>query len=210
VVAPDLPIDDKSASFDRYADVVCAALDGCNDDGCNDVVLVAHSMGGHTAPLVASRRPIRHLVYLAALVPRVGLSLLEQMTDEPHMVNPAQLTGLSFDVERETAAREDIELTRNLFFADCDDDTVASAFKRLRPQAAYPSMVTTSLTEQPSVRCTYIACTEDQMVSLEWSRRTAGELGADFIELPGSHSPFLSRPDALADVLLSLVGRVDA
>lgn len=200
MVAPDLPIDDKSASFDRYADVVCAAL-----DGSDDVVLVAHSMGGYTAPLVAAQRPIRHLAYLAALVPQVGFSLLEQMTNEPHMINPAQLTGLSFDAEKETAAREDVELTRNLFFADCDDDTVVAAVKRLRPQAGYPSMVRTSLTEHPSVTCSYIACTEDQMVSLEWSRRTASALGADFIELPGSHSPFLSRPDTLADVLLSLL-----
>jgi pimeloyl-ACP methyl ester carboxylesterase len=200
VVAPNLPIEDKAASFDRYAEVVCAAL-----DGCDDIVLVAHSMGGYTAPLVASRRPIRHLVYLAALVPRVGLSLLEQMTADPHMVNPAQLTGLSFDAEQETAAREDIEITRHLFFADCHDEIVASAINRLRPQAGYPSMVKTSLVDHPSVRCSYIACTEDQMVSLEWSRRVADQLGAEFIEIPGGHSPFLSRPEALADVLLSLV-----
>jgi pimeloyl-ACP methyl ester carboxylesterase len=43
VVAPDLPCDDGSATtFDPYADVVCAALDGCDDD----VVVVAHSLGG--------------------------------------------------------------------------------------------------------------------------------------------------------------------
>jgi pimeloyl-ACP methyl ester carboxylesterase len=36
VVAMDLPCDDGSASFETYADVVCDALKGCNDD----VVLV--------------------------------------------------------------------------------------------------------------------------------------------------------------------------
>jgi pimeloyl-ACP methyl ester carboxylesterase len=201
VVAPDLPIEDKAASFDTYADVVCSALDEYSDD----VVLVAHSMGGQIAPLIATRRPVRHLVYLAALVPQIGLSLLEQMTEEPNMVNPAQLTGLTFDTEKETAARDDVDISRQLFFADCDDATATAAIERLRPQAGYPSMVRTSLTEHPKVRCSYIACTGDQMVSLEWARRIAKSLGADLTELPGGHSPFLSRPEVLTDVLLRIV-----
>jgi hypothetical protein len=57
------------------------------------------------------------------------------------------------------------------------------------------------------VRCTYIICTEDQILGLEWARRIARDrLGADIIELPGGHSPFFSRPRVLADVLLRLAG----
>src|SRR5262249_25275907 len=67
VVAMDLPCDDGSASFDTYADVVCDALKGCN----GDVVLVGHSLAGNTIPLVAARRPVRHLVYLCALIPDI-------------------------------------------------------------------------------------------------------------------------------------------
>jgi hypothetical protein len=37
VVAMDLPCEDPTANFDTYADVVCAALDGRDDD----VVLVS-------------------------------------------------------------------------------------------------------------------------------------------------------------------------
>jgi pimeloyl-ACP methyl ester carboxylesterase len=54
VVAMDLPVDDNSASFDTYADVICFALDRCDDD----VVLVGHSLGGNAIPLVAARRPV--------------------------------------------------------------------------------------------------------------------------------------------------------
>jgi hypothetical protein len=40
------------------------------------------------------------------------------------------------------------------------------------------------------------------MVNPEWSRRIAHErLDAELVELPGGHSPFLSRPAALAEVL---------
>ena len=74
VVAPELPSDHGSADFDAYADVMCGALRGCDDD----VVVVGHSLGGPTATLVAARRPPRHLVYLCAVVPEVGLSLVDQ------------------------------------------------------------------------------------------------------------------------------------
>ena len=57
MVAMDLPCDDGSASFDTYADVVCDALDGCNDD----VVVVGHSLAGNTGPLV--RRADRYGIW---------------------------------------------------------------------------------------------------------------------------------------------------
>ena len=85
VVTMDLPLEDGTATFDTYADVVCAALDGCDDD----VVLVGHSYAGNTIPLVAARRPVRHLVFLCAMIPDVGRSLAEQLADKPEMLNPA-------------------------------------------------------------------------------------------------------------------------
>jgi hypothetical protein len=43
---------------------------------------------------------------------------------------------------------------------------------------------------------------EDRIVNPAWSRRAARErLGVDPVELPGGHSPFLSRPGPLAEVL---------
>ena len=42
----DLPCDDGSASFETYADVVCAALVGCDDN----VVLVGHSFAALNRP----------------------------------------------------------------------------------------------------------------------------------------------------------------
>jgi pimeloyl-ACP methyl ester carboxylesterase len=49
-------------------------------------------------------------------------------------------------------------------------------------------------------------CTEDRLVQPAWSERIAKDwLGAELVRLPGSHSPFLSRPHDLADVLEALV-----
>jgi hypothetical protein len=47
-----------------------------------------------------------------------------------------------------------------------------------------------------------VVCDEDRLVNPAWSRRIAtGRLAAELVELPGSHSPFLSRPGELAELL---------
>jgi pimeloyl-ACP methyl ester carboxylesterase len=51
-----------------------------------------------------------------------------------------------------------------------------------------------------------VLCRDDRAVSPSWSRTAARELlGVEPVELPGSHSPFLSRPAELAELLVSLV-----
>ena len=201
VVTMDLPSEDGAATFDSYADVVCAALTGCDDD----VVLVGHSYGGNTVPLVAARRPIRHLVYLCAMIPDIGRSLFDQMSDELEMLNPAYEQGLSVPDEQLRQLWTDLDVACAMFYGDCDEPTTKAALDRLRPQSAYPAILPSSLAEFPAVKTTYIVCSGDQMLRPEWSRRTARQrLDAELIELPGDHSPFYSRPSVLADVLLGL------
>jgi pimeloyl-ACP methyl ester carboxylesterase len=200
VVAMDLPSEDGAATFDAYADVVCAALTGCDDD----VVLVGHSFGGNTVPLVAARRPVRHLVYLCAMVPDIGRSVFDQLGDEMAMLNPAYQEGLSVPDEQLRQVWIDHDIARAMFYGDCDELTIKAALDRLRPQSAYPALQPFQLAEFPAVSTTYVVCSEDQILRPEWSRQTAERLGAELIELPGDHSPFYSRPSVLADVLLGL------
>jgi hypothetical protein len=48
-------------------------------------------------------------------------------------------------------------------------------------------------------------CSEDQLLGYKWAKRVARDrLGAELVELPGSHSPFLSRPSVLAEELLRI------
>ena len=200
VVAMDLPIDDNSASCDNLADVVCSALDGC--DG--DVIAVGHSYGGLVIPLVAAGRPVRHLVYVCAYSPAIGRSFRDQLRDEPEIFNPAAYGALEPDAQSRNVCVNYV-LTRELLYADCDEATANAAFKRLRPQATYANTVPCSLTAYPSVPSTSIVCTDDKAIRLEWARRIANaRAGSEVVELPGSHSPFLSRPQALADVLLRI------
>src|SRR5207237_10264198 len=69
VVAPDLPCDDDSAGLAEYVDVVVDAI-----GGRTDLVLVAQSLAGFTAPLVCDRLPVDLMILVAAMVPSPGES----------------------------------------------------------------------------------------------------------------------------------------
>jgi pimeloyl-ACP methyl ester carboxylesterase len=201
-VAVDLPIDDPSASFDDYADVVCAAI---SDQPGDDLIVVGHSLGGLTVSLVAARRQISHLVYLCALLPIPGQPFLFQLRGDREMTNPDYPKGLGPKDSLGRRAWVDDDLATFHLFDDCDNVLRTAAIARLRPQADYPYGLPCSLNKFPEVSSSYVVCAEDRMVNPDWSRRTARDrFGADVIEMPGSHSPFLSRPRALAGILDAL------
>src|SRR5688572_28757935 len=69
VVAPDLPCEDDSAGLSEYASSVVQAI-----DGREDLVVVAQSLGGFTAPLVCERADVELLVLVAPMIPAPGES----------------------------------------------------------------------------------------------------------------------------------------
>src|SRR5207253_11147499 len=66
-IAVDLPGDDESAGLSVYTDCALRAL-----GERQDVVLVASSLGGFTAPLVCAQVPVRTLVFVNAMIPLPG------------------------------------------------------------------------------------------------------------------------------------------
>jgi pimeloyl-ACP methyl ester carboxylesterase len=187
-VAPDLPCEDDDAGAGEYASVI---VDSLADAG--DVVLVAHSLGGLTAPLVAARRPVRRIIFIAGLLPVPGLSLRDQQTREPDMMFPYRggMPGL-----------------RERFFNGCRTEDADWAMARIRRQSLTPFTERTPLERWPDVPVRYFVCGQDRAVNPDWGRRAARlRLGIDAIELADSdHSPFLSRPAELAE-LLAAAGR---
>jgi hypothetical protein len=89
-----------------------------------------------------------------------------------------------------------------MFYGDLDDQTARSAWQRLRAMGLSAFTQPCPIDAWPDVPATYVLMTEDEAVGQDWSRRVAaGRLGAPVIELPGSHSPFYSRPRELARLL---------
>jgi pimeloyl-ACP methyl ester carboxylesterase len=196
-VAPDLPFEDDTAGAREWAQVVVDAIDLAAPSG--DVVVVGHSMGGLSVPVVASLRPVTRMVFLGALVPTPGTTHAEDLADNPDAV--------VFDASLGTPGPSGIswEAARNGFYADCDEATARRAYERLRPTPLVVFTEPCPVEVWPEVPATYILMRDDRAVGPAWSRRAAARIGADLIELDGSHSPFYSRPAELADHLVGLV-----
>ena len=198
VVAVDLPCDDVNATVDTYADLVATALDGV---GADPVVLVGHSFAGQTIPLVAERTRVDKLVYLCALVPIPGCSFIELLTREPDTLLPEYLSGVGFDGEGRMVWVDEA-VARSVFYADCEPEIATAAFERLRPQAPAAQTDPCPLEDYPPVATTYVVCADDRIANPVRSRAVATHrLRANLAELPGGHSPFLSRPRDLAELL---------
>lgn len=69
VVAPDLPADDDTAGLEAYCEVIERAI-----GERTELVVVAHSMGALSAPIVCARRRVERLVLVAPMIPRPGES----------------------------------------------------------------------------------------------------------------------------------------
>ncbi len=172
------------------------------------MVLVGHSLGGLTIPVVAERRPVTLLVFLCAVLPDPGRSFAELQRDPD---GATMMTAAYRDEYRlgQVALPDGCttwppELAREVFYHDCPPEAANQAVRLLRKQGTTPMRETTPLTAWPDVPAEYILGQEDRVFAPDWSRRVAvHRLGVTARELPGGHSPFLARPAQLADELLA-------
>jgi pimeloyl-ACP methyl ester carboxylesterase len=169
------------------------------------VVLVGHSLGGIPISATGEKAPerIKALVYLSAFLPCDGESLLDIEQRNPKVVVP---NSMIFDDARISGTIM-ADKVHDIFYHDCSDADVAYAKARLRPQGLAPLMTPVHLTAARFGRVprVYIECTEDRALSLEIQRDMISKSPpVDVRSLPASHSPFLSMPDRLADVMADL------
>jgi hypothetical protein len=185
VAAVDLPCDDTAATLQDYAAVVPPA----------DVV-VGHSLGGLTIPLVDAG----HRVYLCAFVPPWG-QMTRAMFAEGALMPGFPDNGVTRD-ERGRSVWVDDEFALSSMYADCDRAVALRTYALLRPQAAEVYDGEYPLAEAPAGRASSIVGVDDRAISTDWSRRVAAErLGVEAIDFRSSHSPMLSRPADLANLL---------
>jgi len=198
-ITPSLPVDEPAASGTRYAEVIARALEDAHDD----VVLVGHSASGMFIPLVPSLRPIRRLAYLAALIPKPGVSIRGQLAAEPDMLNPEWLEA--FRAGNDPSTNDEVAIT--FLFHDCPPEAMSLGLMTRTKMYAEGAMTEIfPLEALPKVPSSYIVCSDDRTIMPGWSRRTALErLGVKAIELPGGHCPYLSRPLQLANVLIKML-----
>jgi len=179
-IAVDLPCDDDDAGLWQYVDAVVEAI-----DGRDDLVVVAHSLGAFTAPLVCARVPARLLVLAAGMVPVPGETANEWWTTSGYA--EAARGRPSYDDEIE------------LFLHDAPPERAAEMLARGRGQSETPTREPWPLDAWPDVPTRYLLFREDRVFPADFARRLARErLGIVADEMAGSHCAYLSRPDELA------------
>jgi pimeloyl-ACP methyl ester carboxylesterase len=188
-VAVDLPCEDESAGWSDYADAVVEAI---GDAG--NLVVVAQSFGGFTAPLVCARKPCDLLVFIAGMIPRRGETADGYWAATRYADSP-----------RHPSADDDI----GHFYHDVPGDLAEEALRRGRRQAEAIGAEPWPLERWPSVPVRFILCRDDRLFPASWLRGVVlDRLGFVADEMDGGHCPALARPAQLVERLESF--RVEA
>jgi len=208
VIVPDLPghgadpTPRAAVTLARYTASVRDILDAAAEP----VALVGHSMGGMVVSAAADALPakVRHLIYVAAVIPRDGESMLEASGLEL-WPNEAFSAGMQ---PAEGGASHSISAAaaRATFFSDLSEADAAAAYCRLTPQPTSPLDEKIRLTAGGLGRVprTYIFCEDDRaLIPAQQQRAIDRSPGIRVLRLAGGHSPFLSQPERLAQILQS-------
>jgi pimeloyl-ACP methyl ester carboxylesterase len=182
-IAIDLPADDDSADLNTYADTVVEAVSAVTDP----LILVGQSMGAFTAPMVALRVPTAAIVLVNPMVPTAGEAPGQWWAATGHA-----------RVVPEFDPVED-------FFHDVPATVREEAFRQGEPQQSdTPFGQPWPLDRWPDVTTRVIVGSDDRLFPLEFQRRVVRlRLGLEPEVMPGGHLLALSRPEELAERILS-------
>jgi pimeloyl-ACP methyl ester carboxylesterase len=191
-IAMDMPVDQPGLFIDDYVKVVQESVAG---KIAEDAYLVGHSFGGLVVPRLAKMRPRGRMILLCAAY---GPTNEAEMGDMAKVIDTTTFFGwIETDVQGRSFFSRDNAI--KAFFHDVQPDLADWAAGKLRPHWA-EAMAKVGPVEPHADRVAGIVnCEDDRIILCEpHSALARKRYGIDPIILPGSHSPFLSRPAALA------------
>ncbi len=175
-------------------------------------VLVGHSGGGLEITRAADAAPdlVSHVVYLAAALPLEDRLLQDALVyrDDGGIEGDYDVTGMLEHLtfyDDGSMAFADVEGAKKLFYHDCDDETARWAFEQLTPESAGDTASTPISVPrfwEADLPRSFVLCSEDRAQPRWLADVTARRLGVEPLSIESSHSPFLSRPAELAQLLV--------
>jgi pimeloyl-ACP methyl ester carboxylesterase len=180
---------DPGAGTDLTADA--AAVEAVIEEVTGPVVLCGHSYGGMVISRVEAGNVVR-LVYLCAFMPLEGQSLISAGAGKPAPWIELLDGGLM---------QPDPARTGELFYGDCDPEVMEWAKRMVRVQSSATMVEPLARPAWRRIPSTYVVCTNDKAIPAHVQRSAFAVHANEVIELQAGHSPFLSQPDAVANLL---------
>jgi pimeloyl-ACP methyl ester carboxylesterase len=160
------------------------------------VVLVGHSYGGVVITEAGTDPKVESLAYIAAFAPDSGESVETLIANPPPgapvpPILPPQDGFLKLDSGKFAASfAADVESGLAQFMADSQ---VPWGLEALGGKVSSPAWKS-----KPSH---YLVAADDHMIPPPAQRQMAARAGAQVAETPGSHAVYVSRPEAVADLI---------
>ncbi|MGW5481077.1 alpha/beta fold hydrolase [Streptomyces sp. NPDC004008] len=160
------------------------------------VTLVGHSYGGTVITEAGNHEKVTSLVYIAAFAPDKGESVSTLIADPPPgapvpPILPPNQGFLFLDRDKFAASfAGDLPRAQAEFMADSQ---VPWGLDALNGAVSQPAWQT-----KPAW---YLVARDDRMIPPPAQRTMAERMGARTVEVPGSHSVYVSHPDAVADLI---------
>jgi pimeloyl-ACP methyl ester carboxylesterase len=164
------------------------------------VLLVGHSYGGAIITEAGNDPKVVGLVYIAAFAPDANETLLKLLQSGPPAPNsgimpPDENGYVWYDLKKyHSGFCADLPKEQAEFLADSQIPVSASVFGATIASPAWKSKKTW-----------YVVATEDQTIPPDGERFMAKRMGAKVTEIKASHLVFMSKPDAVAEVVETAV-----
>jgi pimeloyl-ACP methyl ester carboxylesterase len=191
-IGVDLPCPDPAATLDDYARTVVEKMAGIE----GQVAVVGHSAGGATISLVPDHTRVDGLIYVTAVVPEPGRSIVDVAGVE------VRETILAVSKDDGNGCRSfDLELLASLVPPEGREAYLAFLRATQRPQGWAALEQPWPGRALPDVPRAYVLCTEDQIIPPARQREMAARLGVVPVEIATEHAAFMLRPRELAALL---------
>jgi len=210
-------------SVANHVNAVLSAVDGLAAAGFNRVSLLGHSLAGVVITAAAEMAPqkMNKLIYLSAYMPvtarpagayfDTAQGMQSQLTRlllaDPMQVGASRLDPRSVDPDY-------IAATKSALCADASDNVARAMMNMMscdEPASSLSTPTGATAARWGSIARSYIGCTLDNAVTPDLQALFISEADAltpgnktDVKSLVSSHCPFLSQPDALADIIATV------
>ena len=184
-----------------------AATRRCLDTVATPVVLLGHSYGGAVVCGAGTHPAVQSLIFLAAAVIDSDECLAASRGGD--MISPA-LAAAMRPTSADGPLYVDTEAAGDVFYNHCPAPVVAAAVSQIRPIMPACMAGAIGATAWRSRPSSYIFTQDDNALPLAAQEVFAAKLDCPTQAIWSDHSPFLSHPQELADLLLPLLKLANA